>query len=299
MKCTRCAAEVPGQAQFCMRCGTPVAVGRPGGATAAAHPAAVTYTRPTSSKSKVPAIIAAIALLLIVGAIIAFKLRPNGNVTTAQAAALGTGALTDTGSKIHDTGPLASNGGEIKPGPADPTDVIDYLKHVREIERQRVALSKQQLGQVLTWSATIQASNLTREMQDNPEAGHKEDYNKFQASFSQWSTQWEELSRAFNAYPKPVPSACSLLRDKYLDVLGKTSASMTTVGAALGKGMNGDAGAAIEVLTGAQGKMSADIDRACDQADSEVATVCNKYKISKDFDIKADGGAANPFGVGR
>jgi hypothetical protein len=297
MRCARCAAEIPGQAQFCMRCGTPVNVGRPGGPAAAAHPAISYPAQP--SKSKLRAVLAGLGILAAIGALVAFKLRPNPKVTDMNARPGNTGALTDANARVANTGPVADRGGKMGPGPSDPTDVIDYLKHVREIERQRVALSKQQLGQALTWSSQLTARTLTAEMGDNPEAAHQKTYNDFQNSFSQWSGQWEELSRRFNSYPKPVPQACSMLRDKYLDVLGKTSSSMTTVGSSFASAMSGNAGGAVEALTSMQGSASAEIDRSCEQADSEVAAVCKKYNISKDFDIKADGGASNPFGVGR
>jgi hypothetical protein len=298
MKCTRCAAEIPGQAQFCMRCGTAVGIGRPGASAVAAHPS-VAYSASTPRKSKLPMILAALAVLIVAGVLIAFKLRPNTKVTDVNARPANTGNLTDTNARIRDTGPLASSKANTGPGPADPVEIIDYLKHVREMERQRLALSKQQLGQALAWSSQIQAGNLMAEMQENPEQRHKEDYTKFQSSFTQWAGQWENLSAAFNAYPKPVPQSCTQLRDKYLDVLGKTSAYVTTVGNSLAQALSGDPSQALQALTPLQGGASAEIDRACDAADGEVGAVCNKYHIHKDFDIKADGGSSNPFGVGR
>jgi hypothetical protein len=298
MKCTRCAAEVPGQAQFCMRCGTPVNVGRPGATAVAAHPA-INYAGSAPRKSKLPLILTALALLAAIGVIVALKLRPNAKVTDVNARPADTGNLVNTNARIKDTAPLASSKANTTPGPADPVEIIDYLKHVREIERQRVALSKQQLGQALAWSSGIQAANLQGEMSDNPEEQHKQDYSKFQASFAQWATQWENLARAFNAYPKQIPQSCVQLRDKYLDVVGKTSASVTTVGNSLSQALSGDPTNALQALSGLQGGASSSIDRACDSADSEVAAICNKYNIHKDFDIKADGGSSNPFGVGR
>jgi hypothetical protein len=259
----------------------------------------MTYAASAPKKSRLPLILAAIALLAAIGVIIALRLRPNTKVADTNARPANTGNLVDTNARIKDTGPLTSTRTKTQPGPADPVDIIDYLKHVREIERQRVALSKQQLGQALAWSSNIQAANIGAEMSDNPEQKHKDDYTKFQSSFSQWAVQWEALARAFNAYPKPVPQSCVQLRDKYLDVLGKTSASVTTVGNSLSRALSGDATSALQALSDMQGGASADIDRSCDAADSEVAAICSKYNIHKDFDIKSDGGSSNPFGVGR
>jgi hypothetical protein len=281
-----------------MRCGTPVNVGRPG-ATAVATPP-ISYAARPARKSKLPLVLAAIALLAVAGVLIALKLRPNAKVTDVNARPGNTGNLVDTNARIKDTGPLTGAQTKVGPGPSDPVEIIDYLKHVKEIERQRVATFKQQTGQLLSEGTKLQGSTLMREMGDNPEEGHKKDYSGFQGLLSQWSTQWEELSRQFNAYPKPVPQSCTLLRDKYLDALGKTSASITTVGNAFAQATGGgDPGKALEILTPMQGSASKEIDQSCEAADSEVAAICNKYNIHKDFDIKADGGASNPFGVGR
>ena len=43
MRCARCSAELPGQAQFCLKCGTPVASVPAGGVVTMARP--VTATR--------------------------------------------------------------------------------------------------------------------------------------------------------------------------------------------------------------------------------------------------------------
>jgi hypothetical protein len=303
MKCARCAAEVPGQAQFCMKCGAPVVAGRPGGTVTMARP--MTAAVDNSGRNKKAAAIAALALLLALAAFFGIKSFLNrgakvegGSRLVDQGARAGTGPLLNRGARVS-SGPLTNEGGKVGPGTPDPVDVIDYLKHVKDTERQRVRLAKSQLAEVLNWSSQLTAQNLTAEMGENPESAHKQTYNNFQSSMNKWNGDWEQLSRYFLSYPKPVPQSCTTLRDKYLDVLGKTSSSMTTISSGFASAMSGNAGSALETLTNLQGSASHSVDDACDKADGELAAVCDKFRIHKDFDIKADGGASNPFGVGR
>jgi hypothetical protein len=303
MKCAKCTAEVPGQAQFCMKCGTPVSAGRPSGTVTMARPAASA----ARSKPKTGLILGTIAAVAVVALAAYFGVKnltsknavsaSGGRLTDALGRPMNGAGLVDKDARIHDTGKLTDSTGLAQPGPADPVEIIDYLKHVREIERQRVALSKAELAQALTLSSQIQAGGITAEMGDHPEVAHQKDYNDFQAKLSTWSSQWEDLSKKFNAYPKPVPQSCITLRDRYLDALGKTSSAMSTIGSSFAKAMGSDPGGAVDALTKMQGDRS--IDDSCDKADAELATVCDKYHLHKDFDIKADGGASNPFGVGR
>jgi hypothetical protein len=305
MKCARCAAEVPGQAQFCMKCGAPVVAGRPGGTVTMARPVTAAVPDASGRNKKVAAIAAVLLALALIGffGLKSFMNRgakvEGGSKLVDASGRAGTGPLLNAGARVTGAGPLTDQGGKVGPGTPDPVDVIDYLKHVKETERNRVRLAKSQLGEALNWSSQLTAQNLTAEMGENPEQAHKQTYGNFQASMNKWNTDWEQLSRAFLAYPKPVPQSCTNLRDKYLDALGKTSASMTAVASGFSDAMSGNAGGALEKLTAMQGGASQDIDRACNKADEELAAVCDKFRIQKDFDIKADGGASNPFGVGR
>jgi hypothetical protein len=305
MKCARCASEVPGQAQFCMKCGAPVVAGRPGGTVTMARPIAASAPD-SSGRNKKIAAITALALLLAIAAFFGIKnflnrgARVEGGAKLVDASGrAGTGPLLDTGARVAGGSPLTNDAGKVGPGTPDPVDVIDYLKHVKETERNRVRIAKSQLAEALNWSSQLTAQNLTAEMSENPEEGHKRTYNNFQQSMNKWNSQWEELSRAFLAYPKPVPQSCTGLRNYYLDALGKTSASMTAISSGFADAMSGNAAGALDRITSLQGSASRSVDEACDKADSELAAVCDKFRIQKDFDIKADGGASNPFGVGR
>jgi hypothetical protein len=308
MTCTRCASEVPGQAQFCMKCGTPVnpatrQMNTQPGPTAAVPRQTVNYTPAKPNRTGLYAGIAAAVVALAVLAFFGFKnltdrsdkVGATAPLTDLNARAVPGGPLTDKSARLRDSAPLTDRDSVATPAPADPVEIIDYLKHVRETERQRVSMAKRQLAQVLSWTSVLQAGNLTAEMGDNPEQKHQETYNKFQQDISRWGTEWEELSRYFNSYPKPVPQACAGLRDRYLDALGKTSSSMVTVGGSFASAMSGNASGALEALTKMQGDQSIDV--ACEKADDELRAVCDRYKLHKDFDIKADGGAANPFGL--
>src|SRR5947209_8849214 len=143
MKCYRCSAEIPGQAQFCMKCGTPVAAGPPGGVTMARSAG---MTAP-AKKKPLAAIIAAILVLLALASFLAWKfMNPTGRAARTgpgsqvvdRAGLAGTGGpLLDKSARIGPSGPL-TDAGAIKSGPApSPVDVIDYLKFLKEIERSK------------------------------------------------------------------------------------------------------------------------------------------------------------------
>ena len=63
MKCQRCNAEMPGAAQFCMSCGSPVMAANPSGGVTMARPIAAVPTK--SNKHLIAGIAAALALLAL------------------------------------------------------------------------------------------------------------------------------------------------------------------------------------------------------------------------------------------
>ena len=311
MKCARCLTEMPNQAQFCMKCGTPVVV-RQTSVISPVHTGPLRSTLPLAPPKKSNPLlwIAAILLILGIGAAAAVAYmkfrnptnRPDGTgamgrLTDLNGRAGDMGGLLDKSGRVGDPGPLINKGGQVSTPPSDPTDVIDWLKHLRETERARLTLTRQQMALILNLSSTLPAGNMTAEMGENPEAAHKEKYNKMQADFAAWATDWENLTRKFLAYPKPVPASCVALRDKYLQAISKTSASISKVGNSFATAMGGNPSEALDALTKMQGDQG--IEQACELADVEFAAVCDKFHLHKDFDIRAEGGASNPFGVGR
>lgn len=299
MKCSRCAAELPGQAQFCMRCGTPVTAARPGGAAMMTGSVGAASAGQGARKSLIAAGIA--LLVLACGALAYFALfAPGSRVVQAPGTTPLGGPLTERAGRISDAGPLTDKPGLVAPTPREPVEVIDYLKFLKEIERERVTLQRQQVSQALKQSAALTGGNIMGEMDDNPEVRHNQDYTNFQNVLAEMSQQWQQISQKFLSYPKPVPQSCAALRDKYYDLLGKTSAAVASVGNAFSKAMGGDPGGALDALTSQQGSglgtPSREVADACVAANDELYAVRDKYNLKHDWDIKDDGGGPSLLG---
>lgn len=291
MKCYRCSAEIPGQAQFCMRCGTPVGAPAGGGMPMARSiPMAV-----PQKKKPWAAIIAAILLVLAAGAFLAWKLRDP----TARTAQAGTGGpLLDKSLRVNPGRPLTDSTA-VKSGPApSPVDVIDYLKFLKEVERSKRQLAGRQTGDALHMLTDIQGKNLTAEMPGDggkdPIDQHREDYAAMQKRLNDMSAPWQQLSQRF--LQKQPPQSCALLQKLYYDMLGKASGQMAKVQNLFSKAMGGDPSSALSELSSMKSNESDDSDKACELADEELAKVCDKYGIHKDFDIKMESGGNNLLG---
>jgi len=287
VKCARCSAEVPGQAQFCMRCGTAVA---PVSAVVAAA------RRPSRRPLWIGLALLAVAALAAGGYRL---LNPAGASKVVDASGqVPVGAdLTGRSGRVAAGPDLSGRSGRITPPPPEPADVVDYLKFLKDVERQRVALVKQQTAGALGMSASLPGSNLLAEMQQKEEdiqRSHEQTYEHFQAKIMEWQGQWNILSQHFLS--KPPPQSCQQLRDKYYDMLGKTAGAMVSLANSLSQAFSGNAEKALESLSSMRGTASQSIDDACAAADEELASVCGKFRLRKDFDIKPDGGGASLFG---
>ncbi len=282
---------MPAQAQFCMGCGTPVRTPQP-----AARPAPIRAVSAPRKKLPLAAIAAAVAALGL--GFVAWKAFGGGKVVQATGSPLGGGPLTDRSGKVLSGGPLTDNSATVTPAPRDPTDVIDYLKFLKDIERRRVLLQRSNLSDVLKQSMALTGGNLLGEMSENPEERHNQDYAAFQQVLAKMTTDWQQLSALFLS--KPAPASCSALRDRYHDLLGKANSALTRVANSFSQAMSGNAGAALDNLTAMQGtglgSASKDVGEATLAADDELGAVCDKFKLRKDFDIRDDLGGGNFLG---
>ena len=258
---------MPSQSQFCMKCGTPVGIAAGAAGTSAAR---VTMAAP-SAKSKAPFAAAATVgvLLLAVGLIYGLKMLNPTNKTDKQTNG---SRVTDTQGVTPTGGPLLDKTGRVsgrpptdksvvqQAGMPQPTDIIDYLKFLKEIEKQRVTLSKRQLGQLLAMSPKMMIPGAESAIDSGePEKAARQTFTDFQKMVSGWQTDWNSLSAQF--MKKAPPQSCQQLQAKYYDVLGNTSGSIAKAGNAFSKAMGGDASSALETLTGMQGS-GAEIGRA-------------------------------------
>lgn len=311
MRCARCSAELPGNAQFCLQCGTPVAAGRAGAMPTATTPAATTtLVAPPQTGSRKKLVIGAVVGLLLLGAL-GFGLAKSGllgrsaktgdgsRLVQAQGGPGVGGPLTDRNARLGDPGSLTEKPGLSTPSPSEPVDVIDYLKFLKEIERERILLAKRQTSELLAQSRDLTYPGGMADWTTNePEQQIKATYDNFQRMMAKWSQEWDALSQRFLS--KPAPQTCVALRDKYYDLLGKTTTSMNAVASAFGQALGGDPQKALESLNemrgSGMGSASKEIGDAAVAADEELAAVCDRFRIRKDFDIQTDTGGSSLLG---
>jgi len=235
-----------------------------------------------SKKGVIALTIAAIALAALAGYFGWRAFAPSGKVVEAEAQRPPAGPLTESAGRVAPAGPLLQAPGMAPAKQPEPTDIIEYLRFVKEIEKQRVLLHCTQLGHALKQFPDVY-----------PGANGEQKYRELDQP---WAADWQELTARFLAYPKPVPQACAELRDRYYNLLGVTS----TVLIRFGQSVSSDANKALEMLAPMQGSglgsPSKEIGDACNAADEALAAICEKYGLKKDFDIRDDPGGGNLLG---
>ncbi len=272
MKCPRCSSEMPSHAQFCIRCGAPLSPGAPPPPFAAR----------TASPWRPVAIISAIVILIVIAMVVGYAYRSNNRLTVAPGHAGSSGKLLAETASAGPTGPLISQPAQVTPPAPSPTDIIDYLKFLQKIEEQRRMLVRQQLGSALKdlvkaeeLGATLSTRKYTQTFQ---QLNNDVNYN---------SASWQQLSREFMSYPKPVPPACQRLQAKYYTMLGKVAGSIMQISNALAQTQT-DPNQSIDTLSNLLGDSS--VHEAIVSANDELSHVCDKYHIDKFFSIRDDSG---------
>jgi len=296
MKCARCSAEIPRQSQFCLRCGAPVSAGY--APSAAMGSGALPLTTPPASRKYIAAIVVlALALAGALGAVISSNLvQKRGQNDSSQLVQApgqsGTGTLVQA--------PGASASGPMVQAPADnrppemlqaPTnspntaDIDDYLKFVRQIELGKQKLIHDELGDALEMMTKAKGlgASIDENEYNNTFAGLGKDTNRI-------ADDWNQLTAKFSE--RQPPQSCIDLRNKYLDQLAKIQSSVVQVNSALNK-VQSDPSGALHALTSMSGTASAEADVAAQLADDELANVCNRYHLSKDFAIRTDSSSSS------
>lgn len=188
--------------------------------------------------------------------------------------------------RISDTPPATER--EETPPPKPPTEVVNYLRFLKEIETRRQILCREQVGHIQYSHVQRIASTLLAEMSDNPELRHRQNYIEFHRSIAAMSRDWQILNRTFASRPAPIP--CRTLRARYIHLLQITTNSIGMVVDAFRMAMSGNPQAAIAALSrmGGSGLGSASraVAEACRAADAELAAVYKRFHLSKDFEIQ-------------
>lgn len=291
MRCVSCGSELSGGAEFCAKCGVRVGSAVPPLRTASTG-------MPLGKKMALAA--GGLAVLAALGYLGWRAFAPSGKVVQAVGQQAPVAPLTESAGRIAPIPPLTEAKGEVQKDP-EPTDIIEYLRFVKEMERQRVMLARTQLGELLKQSGDLTYAGAMADWTTNePERKYQEVYQRFQQSLGQWTAQWQELAGRFLAYPKPVPQPCTELRDRYYALLSITSNHMLTVGNSFAQALSGDPGKALETLTRMQGSgfgsASKEVTDACNAADEALAAICERFKLKKDFAIEDTLGGGNLLG---
>lgn len=290
MKCARCSAEIPAQSQFCLRCGTPIHMPVQPIAAPAAFPAPKSNNRPLIA-TVVVLLLAVLGLagFLVRGALTQQTAKPSDGKLVQAPGEGGAGALVQAPGNSRPGAPVQapadSNPNKVAQAPApviNTADIDDYLRFVRRIEEQKMALTKQELAAALT----SQAQQLGKQAEAATDDQKSKEYLPGVARESGGiEQQWDRLSRTFAA--RVPPPSCVSLRDAYYAYLGKVQSMFVKYHNALAEAQS-DPSKAIAALTAMQGSASSDADNAARAADDALYDICRKYNLRKEFDIKTD-----------
>lgn len=287
MKCSRCSAEIPKQAQFCMRCGTPVTQMAANATMMPGTPAAVSTAPRSNTKPFYFAIGLLAVLVLALGAYVVKGQLTQKPGNTAPAALVQAPGETHNNNLVQ--APADTQPSNIVQSPTEgpPADVIDYLAFLKRVEASKQELIRKQIGSALGMMA--QAKSLSGSIDEDH---YNNTFGDIGKGLNYSAEDWNQLTQTFQQ--RTPPASCQELHDRYYDHLGKIQAMIVSINDALAK-VQSDPSGALNALTSMQGKASADADSAIMAADDALADVCNKFHLRKDFDIKGDPSSASIF----
>ncbi|MBC7527550.1 MAG: zinc ribbon domain-containing protein [Chthonomonadaceae bacterium] len=304
MKCLRCAAEIPPQSKFCLRCGTPVN----------ATMETPAYTRPPSTP--LPAMrgagngagnkgmwVALGAIAVLAMALGAFVVRGQ---LTQKAGENQTGNLVQAPGENR-TGNLVQKPGEVPKTPIvqaageNNAVVIDYLERLKEIEATKRRIQKDVMVAVLAIKDTLPLESAKAALQEYgspdgtaPPAAQEvsKSGNKVAVAAAQFSSDYDQLTAKFNELRPPAP--CLDLHRAYYDYMGrKQQETLKTIDWFIKMMKAIEAGTASEYLQEARGKLGKSfdsVDKYEKNCDSMLQKVFDGYKIpsSSRFEIGGD-----------
>jgi hypothetical protein len=211
----------------------------------------------------------------------------NGQLVQAPGAP-GPGTLVQAPGETHASpvqAPADANPNKPIQQPAPPmntAEIEDYLRFVRRIEEQKMALTKQELAAALVSSASQLGKQAEAATDDEKSKQYLPGVAKESSGIER---DWDNLSRTFAA--RQPPQYCIGLRDAYYAYLGKVQGMFVKYHSALAEAQS-DPSKAISALTAMQGTASAEADAAARAADDALYDICKKYNLRKEFDIKTD-----------
>ncbi len=317
MNCPRCRGVAPAGVSFCPHCGNDLRIFQQAPTQSAQVPvkkqlkeaaavaapagyfqsqAAVGAIPAPVKKSKLPWVLAAAALLFLLGAgFLAFNmLKKTGSDPAKMLQKDG----VMPGSMLQKTGaekPFMSKTGD-NPPPAPEPD-LRWLYHLEKIEKRRGELAKKGLSKFMVMAQTAQfgsgdADQLTKFAAD-PEGNFPDSaVDKIAAESAQSKKEWADLRKDFDSFPPPPD--CVTIAEPYGHAMDETRAMMTDVMDAIVVSKE-DPQKALQSLYGMQNK-SKTIDEYGNVADDRVQALCNKYNKRKWFSVNSDFGNSSIFG---
>src|SRR5258708_4356008 len=191
-----------------MKCGSPVSVPAAAGGSAVRAAMAAPQAK---SRAPLAAAITVGILVLAIAAIYGLKMLNPTNRTDKQTNG---SRVTDTSGVTPTGGPLLDKTGRVTGRtPTDksvvgqtampqPNDIIDYLRFLKEIEKQRTLLSKKQLVQLLASSGKMTLLGAGSAIDSGePEKEARQTVTDFQKMVSEWQTAWNALAAQFMQKP--------------------------------------------------------------------------------------------------
>ncbi len=167
-----------------------------------------------------------------------------------------------------------------------PVDVIDYLRFFKDVEIRRVGLTKAHIAHMLEVTAVQPGGNIEAFLktdEDHITRRRNQTDSTMHIRAAGVQQEWNRVSNYFLS--RQPPQSCAKLRDLYYDALGKTAGYIVQAYNTFSQSPSNSLGSS-----------SASIERACRAADEELASVCNTFRITKDFDIIPDGGGSPLLG---
>jgi hypothetical protein len=324
MNCPRCRGVAPAGVSFCPHCGNDLRLFRAAAQAGPIQAAAIPNTVPVkeqlkkaakvgpvgyfepqvagvaamplmAKKSKLPWIIAAAILLILIGSglLVLNMLKKTGHDGSAlQANGIMPGSMLK---KTGNEAPFLAKTGDVPPPVKEPD--LRWLYHLEKIEQRRGELSKKGLAKFMVMAQPGQFGTDMKGLNDlttgDPEANMPDTAPDMISKESDHSKkEWAQLRADFDSFPPPPD--CVTIAEPYGHALDETRAMMTDVMDAIA-GSKEDPQKALTSLYAMQNK-SKSIDTYGNTADERVQALCSKYNKRKWFSVNSDFGNSSIFG---
>jgi hypothetical protein len=310
--CHLCGHGLPDPANFCPACGQPVIPAQntatparvaasppaiPTLVNSAVNPSRALKSKPAFAGSQLrqgqkPSTLIAysclgVAVLVVIGMIVRDQISHNHVKANAPNRDVPVGTDTSLRSVRQSSAPLVPNNtpqaSTMRLNPDEPAGpfVRTYLERLKVIEVARVSIVRNQLSQVMSLNSSLTGSSLSSELDEPANRGDsRRQLAAYESFVSNCTEEWRRLTATLRNIHSPPP--CSSLHRLYLDLMATQSRHMARIAATFKQGIYGDSNSAIDALS----KMSpSEVDLLVAATDRELASICDRYRISKEFDI--------------